>query len=953
MTPERWRQITAIFHAALAREAADRDAYVVSSCGDDAAMQREVASMLAAHLEAGEIGELGSYAGTRLGPYEVVSLLGVGGMGAVYRARDTKLHRDVAVKVLLPAVAGDPERLGRFTREARVLASLNHPHIAQVHGLEESDGVRALVMELVEGPTLEDRITQGAIAIDDALPIARQIAEALEAAHEHGIVHRDLKPANIKVRVDGTVKVLDFGLAKALDPAGASGANATTSPTLSMQATQAGVILGTAAYMAPEQARGKVVDRRADIWAFGCVLYEMLTGRRAFDADDIVATLAAVISTEPDWAVLPAPVPTPIRRLLRRCLEKDLKRRLPDIAVARLEIDDALMRSSDDAAAIGARETGEPRTRWRGLVPLVAVGTLMAVLGGLATWALTRPAPPRLSPSSRFAITLPAAQSIASRFDEHVLALSPEGTHLVYIAGAQAQLMLRSVERLDADPLPGIVGARGPFFSPDGRAIGFFDNGGALRRVSVTGGPPIVLCRVSGTSRGASWGPDDTIVFATSDTSSGLLSVPAMGGEPKVLTKPAQGEQDHFFPSVLPGGRSVLFTVVAGVRSEPSYVATLDLETGDYKRLLRGGRAEYVDTGHLIYEETGTIWAVRFDLATQRVLGDPVPVVQRLAGRNFSVSRQGTLVYTPARAPGGPLMWVSREGHEDPISAPPRAYLYPRLSPDESRVAARVTEQELHIWTWDFSTQQLTRLTLESGETTYPLWAGDHIIFTFVRSGAPNLWRRRADGGGTAERLTTSPRQQNATAISPDGKRLVYQELMPDTGHDLKLLWLDGTLRSEPLLETPANERNAELSPDGRWLAYESDETGTMEIYVRPFPDVAARKIPISSSGGRTPVWAASGRELFFVNGTSLFAVEVQLKPTFAARKITKLFDSPTILFDAISGTGTGRTYDVSRNGDRFLMLKAGGASTNGDAPADMVVVQNWLEELKRLVPTK
>ena len=894
--------------------------------------------------------------GSRLGPYEITAQLGVGGMGEVYRATDTNLKRAVAIKVLPEMFASDAERLARFQREAEVLAALNHPNIAAIYGLERTNSTTALVLELVEGATLAERITQGPIPIAETVEIAKQLVAALETAHEQGIIHRDLKPANVKLRLDGTVKVLDFGLAKALEPAGALTSSVTHSPTITSPAmmTGPGVLLGTAAYMSPEQARGKAVDKRSDIWAFGCVLYEMLTGRRAFDADDIVGTLAAVIGNEPDWTVLPA-VPTPIRRLLRRCLEKDPKLRLPDMAVARLEIDDALMPGTGDVTAVGAVKTAERGTRWRGLVPLVTVGTLMAVVGGLVMWAITRPTPTRPSPLTRFAITLPAAQALRFNHDEQVLALSADGTHLVYSAGAQSQLMVRALERLASVALPGIVNAHTPFFSPDGAVIGFFDAGGALRKVSLTGGPPIELCVVSGTSRGASWGPDDTIVFATSDTSSGLLSVPARGGDPKVLTKPdpQRAEQDHFFPSVLPGGRRVLFTIVSAVRAEPDYVAVLDVETGEYNKLIPGGRAAYVETGHLIYERARTIWAVRFDLATQQILGDPVPVVERLAGLNFSVSRQGTLVYTPANAPGGPLVWVSRDGHEEPIAAPPRAYLYPRLSPDESRVAARITEQELHIWTWDFSRQALTRLTLEPGETTYPLWARDHIIFTSVRSGAANVWRQRSDGKGAAERLTTGPRQQVATAISPDGQRLVYQELMPDTGYDLKLLSLDGTLRSEPLLKTPADEKNAELSPDGRWLAYESDESGQMEIYVRPFPNVADRRIPISSSGGRTPVWAASGRELFFVNATSLFAVEVQLKPTFAARTVRKLFDSPTILFDAISGSGTGRTYDVSRNGERFLMLKANGPTTDADRPGDMVVVQNWFEELKRLVPTK
>jgi len=446
--------------------------------------------------------------GTRLGIYEVIALLGVGGMGEVYRARDTRLNREVAIKVLLAAVANDAERIARFSREAQVLASLNHPNIAQIFGLEDAGAVRALVMELVEGPTLADRIGQGAIHLDEVLPIAKQIAEALEAAHELGIIHRDLKPANIKIRTDGTVKVLDFGLAKALDPAGATSSEAANSPTLSMQATAAGVILGTAAYMAPEQARGKAADKRADVWAFGCVLFEMLTGTRAFQGDDVTDTIVAVVSKEPDWTALPAAA-AGVRPLLARCLRKERKQRLQAMGDARIQIDELISGTAGDTLTT-------PVARSFRAALVIAAAVAAAGIAALATWAMTRPAPAAPAPTSRFTIVLPAAEPLTNSFNARDLAISSDGRHLVYSGGTQGHLMIRALDQLDVRPVAGITNARTPFLSPDGNWIGYFDQRGDMKKVSITGGAPVAVCRVTGTSRGASWGLNDMIVFATS-----------------------------------------------------------------------------------------------------------------------------------------------------------------------------------------------------------------------------------------------------------------------------------------------------------------------------------------------------------------------------------------------------------------------------------------------------
>src|SRR5262245_9119224 len=540
-------------------------------------------------------------AGAHVGPYEILAAIGAGGLGEVYKARDTTLNRDVALKILPEAFALDAERIARFKREAQVLASLNHLNIGAIYGFEDGGGAHALVLELVAGPTLADRIAKGPLPPDEALPIARQIVEALEAAHEQGIIHRDLKPTNIKIREDGTVKVLDFGLAKALDPPGASTANATTSPTMSMHATQAGIILGTAAYMSPEQAVGKPVDRRSDLWAFGVVLLEMLTGRRVFRGETVSHVLASVLKDEPDWAALPATTPTSIRRLLRRCLEKDRKRRLDSIADARLEIDDALTDGRSTLEATSPRRVG-------------SIAIAMALIGGslvtaLGMWLAMRPTAAPSRPI-RFTIVPPAAQPLALSDN---IALYADGTHLVYAVGHQRQLMIRALDQLEAVQLRGAIGARFPFFSPDGRWVGFHAPN-EIRKILVAGGLPVTVCRTYGGFRGASWVSDDTIIFATSDPSTGLLSVPASGGEPKVLTKPESGKEDHFYPTVLPDGRAVLFSRVPAGSNEKAMVAVLEVSTGQEKMLIRGGtRPSYVDSGYLIYAFGDALQAVRFD----------------------------------------------------------------------------------------------------------------------------------------------------------------------------------------------------------------------------------------------------------------------------------------------------------------------------------------------------
>jgi serine/threonine-protein kinase len=906
--------------------------------------------------------------GTQLGSHEITGLLGKGGMGEVYRARDLKLKREVAIKILPDEFIRDPDRVSRFQREAEVLASLNHPNIATIYDFDEANGSRFLVLELVDGETLADRLTRGPIPIDEALEIAKHICEALEAAHEKGIVHRDLKPANVKLTPDGKVKVLDFGLARALDntPANASFSN---SPTLSMAATNAGVILGTAAYMSPEQARGKPVDRRTDIFAFGCVLYEMLTGKMAFDGEDVPDILSRILQREPDWALLPSNVPPRIRELLRLCLERNAKNRRRDAADVRVDIEQAKAQAPVELTAISGDLKRQQLSRGRVLAErgiTVLVGIVLAAIG---MWTAARFIAPKAARVVRFSIvTLGQQLSVAGA--DRDFAISPEGTHIVYRAGlpAATQLTVHALDQLGARPLAGLNQVRWPFISPDGRWIGFFTTtGGELKKVSMDGGPPITLCRYNGAPRGASWGADGTIVFATTDPTTGLLSVPEAGGEPKVLTKPdkASSEADHYYPFVLPGGRAVLFTITpTGQPIENAQVAVLDLKTGQKKTLIRGGsQAEYVETGHIVYAVAGTLRAVRFNAARLEVTSDPVPVAEQVTtfgsgAANFAISRNGTLLYEPGGVGGGgpqrSLVWVNRQGKEEPISAPLRPYLQLRLSPDGTRIALQIGDQENDIWIWDLMRQTPTRLTFDPGVDQYPVWTPDssRIIFTSDRNGVTgNLYWQAADNTGTAERLTMSTNLQRATSISPDGKYVVFIDQTVGSGNDIGLLTMDDKKSTSQLVHTPFREFNGELSPDGRWLAYESNENGNNEVYVRPFPKVNSGHWQISNSGGSHPVWARNSRELFYEGSDArLMVVPYQTSgQNFTPGSPSKVLDIP------VFNPNAGHTYDVSPDGQRFLMIrdKSVPEQTPTGTPDSMIVVLNWTEELKARTGTK
>jgi serine/threonine-protein kinase len=920
--------------------------------------------------------------GTRLGAYEILSLIGQGGMGEVYRARDTRLGRDVAIKVLPQAFAADPERLARFEREARVLASLNHPHIAAIHGVEESGGITALVLELVEGEPLIVKLRRGRLPPGEAVDIARQIADALDAAHERGIVHRDLKPANIVISPDGTVKVLDFGLARsaALERDVES---LTHSPTM-IGPTGTGVLLGTAPYMSPEQARGKTVDKRSDIWAFACVLYEMLTGRRAFEGKTFADTNAQVLEREPAWAALPAATPPHVRRLIERCLTKDPKRRLRDIGDARIELD-------DDAAAAHSVPPRDP-AGVRRLASIAAAAVLASILTGIAAWKTIHPVWVPSSTIVRFSVAPPPGVE----YTGGGLTVSPDGTRLVYPAldtvAKVRRLYVRDLRQLDAAPIPDTENGASPFFSPDGEWVAFTAGGRLKKAALLASGPAVTICSVAslmGTSVltgispgelvGASWSADGTIIFGASGVQKGLYRVSAAGGVPTALAQPNPTKHESWYasPDVLPGGKAVLFSIQPSgqVTFGNARLAVLSLETGQYHAIVeRGYHPRYV-TGHIVYTQddsqdsasvagVGTLTVVPFDIEKLVTTGPPVQLVQGIRGQTamglsyFGVSPNGVLAYAPGEPGAGSsrdLVWVDRQGHEELLALPSHAYVYPRISPDASRVAVAVREDiGSDIWIWDANHRALNRLTLDGSINSLPAWTPDgrHIAFATRAAGsdAPyNVVWKSADGAGSVERLAPpSATSQFPYQFSRDGSRLLLQDIN-QTSTYVRLLMLDGDRRTSVLLQAPS--RNAAVSPDGRWLAYDSNESGRFEVYVRPFPDVNAGRWLLSTDGGAGPRWAANGRELFYLNvvmeTTHVLTVPIEAGRLFSARAPHEVFAGRYIDF-------LGLNYDVSPDGSRFLMVKAASdARQHSPAPTGIIVSVNWQEELKQRVPTK
>ena len=890
-------------------------------------------------------------AGTRFSHYEITGTLGAGGMGQVFKARDTKLDRSVAIKILPDLFASDADRLARFEREAKTLASLNHPHVAQIYGVEDTDGVRALVMELVEGEDLSERLKRGPIPMEEALALSRQIAEALEAAHERGVVHRDLKPANIKIAGDGTVKVLDFGLAKALDPVSSTNAGLMNSPTFTSpaQMTHAGVILGTAAYMAPEQAKGLPVDRRADMWSFGIVLYEMLTGRAAFEGETVTDVLAAIVTREPDWSSLPPATPLPIRRLLRRCAERTQKRRLADAGEAAMQIEEAIAGSM----GVTPREVaGNPAIgrRSASIMPWL-IAAVMTVVAAAALWRAQTARPPRVL---RHSIEAPAKTTVNTILRPAVT-VSPDGSTIVFVAnsGGTTRLMVRKEQEFDAAPLAGTEGASNPVFSPDGRWLAFFaDN--RLNKVPVGGGPVVPLAPVND-PRGLSWDQQDTITLAP-ESVQGIFQIPADGGSLKEITKlTGKSERTHRWPQVLPGGKVVIF-IVGAIDSPDNYDrATLEahiLATGERRVILSGAAmARYVPTGHLVFARGATLYAVRFDPDRLATAGTPQPILQGVAGdsttgaTHYAFSNTGTFVYVPGSPEGATnrLVWASRNGDIEPTAIPPSTYFDPMLSPDGGRVAvSALAGGTTDVWVYDLSRKTMARMTF-GGSNLTPRWSADGMYVYYVSpvSGTdfPNtIMRRRADGSRDAEVLVTLPQRVYLKSVSVDGRTALIDHQTNTFKTNVERVTLEKGAVPEPLVSTPFDEYSSSLSPDGRWLAYQSDETSRFEIYVRGMSDTGGRW-QVSTGGGEEPRWSPDGKELYYRNNTSLMVVKIDLRSTFQ-------WSPATLLFEGVYNfrTDSGNTFDVDPKGDRFLMVRPTGDLVSFTS---VRVVLNWFEELR------
>ena len=862
--------------------------------------------------------------GTKLAHYEILEPLGKGGMGEVYRARDAKLGRDVAIKVLPDELANDEERLRRFQREAKVLASLNHPNIAAIYGLEHTGETHYLVLELVPGETLAERVARAPVPLDEAIEMARQIAEALEEAHEHGIVHRDLKPANVIRTDEGKIKVLDFGLAKAMvDDAAESDAATSMSPTITKDATRVGVILGTAAYMSPEQAKGRKVDKRADIFAFGAVLYEMLAGKRAFDGEDVSEVLAAVIRAEPEWSQLP-PLPAGVRTLLKRCLDKDVRRRLRDIGEARL------MLEGNDAG-----DVEEPRAQRGGSYVRAALVLAGLALGAAAASLLGERGDGSRPPVVRFDIPVP--ETTSGHLPSSFVVTNDDEIIFARLIGVTQQLFRRSLSNSELVAIPGTEGGSHPFLSPDGEWLGFH-SGGELKKVRLDGGLASTICAV-GRSQGASWGDDDRIVF-TGDA--GLFAVGSAGGTPTTLAQ-SDPEDTNLMsaPDTLPGAHAMLMAEGSGPDAR---IFVFSFDNGERRFLIEGAHPRYARSGHILFVRDDTLWAVPFDPRSLELDGEAVPVVEGIhthgnyEGSQFAISRNGSLAFSSGRASEAlvtPLVSVDRTGRAIELPHEPDDYMSPRFSPDGGQIAVTAGASRYDIWVLDWDRPVRTRVTFDvQGDAATWSPDGDRIAFSSSFFGVQQIFSTSTKRPGDVEVVVDSrSTNKRPSSFSPDGKTLLYTETQSTAGRDI---W-GVTFGEEPIpfLQTPFNERFPTFSPDGRWVAYVSDRSGRDEVYVRAYPD-ADSDIRVSTDGGIDPVWSPRGGELFFRSDNRMMAVPIRRDPEPA-------FGEPVLLFD-----GSYRLhlnvgmYDVTRDGERFIMLP----DTTVGSTAQIHVVVNWLDAL-------
>ncbi len=886
--------------------------------------------------------------GQNVSHYNIVGKLGKGGMGEVYRAKDEKLGREVAIKVLPEEFAKDADRLVRFQREAKLLASLNHPNIASIYGLEEADGISFLVLELIEGGTLADRLKTGPIPIEESLKLAIQIIEALEAAHEKGVIHRDLKPSNIKVTPDGKIKVLDFGLAKAY-AGDREEVNLSNSPTLSDVATRQGLILGTAAYMSPEQARGKSLDKRADIWAFGCVLFEMMAGRAAFTGKDVTDILAAVIRSEPEWTTLPE-LHWRLREVLERCLEKEAKDRYHDISDVRVDIQRVL---KDPGGVLGQPSaTTEPGSRPRRmLVWIAAAVVLTAVVAGVVVWRLKPSESPQVM---RFEYELPEGQQLSALGSP--LAVSPDGKKFVY--STNNGLYLRSADEWNARLIAGTEGlTQQPFFSPDGRSIGYFSpSDRQLKKIAINGGAPVALCTVNQLV-GGWWNADDTIVYGQYPLGP-IMRISANGGTPEALIKPKS--ELLIFPQILPGGRSILYTSAASTTQMRVMVQPLASE--DPKELFAGAGTRFLSTGHLVYTlpNNNNLFAVPFDPERLELAGAQVPIVQGVG--QWAVSDTGTLVFAPASAGSGSgtagrsLVWIDRKGQEEKLESPPDEYRFPNISPDGTKIALTLYRDAApDLFIWDLVRKTMMRLTFDEHNDVQPLWTPDgrRIIFWSGREGG-GIYEKAADGSGEVEKIFAF----NGGSLFPfswsrDGKTLVMGETDGAAGFDIEVLSMEGDRTRKPLLhEEKYTEVQPQVSPNGGFIAYTSSESSQNEVYVRPFPEVDKGRWQVSTAGGDSPLWSPDGRELFYLNGDAVMAVPVEYQPNFSLGTPRVLFKGTYVSAYPADGT----PWDISPDGKRFLMIKlpaAAAGASQAAGPQKIDVIVNWLQELKQRVPTQ
>jgi serine/threonine-protein kinase len=903
--------------------------------------------------------------GTRLGSLEIIALLGKGGMGEVYRARDLKLKRDVAIKILPEEFSSDPDRLSRFQREAEVLASLNHPNVGGIYDLQEADSYRFLVLELVEGETLADRIARGPIAVEEALDIATHICEAIEAAHERNVIHRDLKPANVKITPDGKVKVLDFGLAKAGNNS-PTGSTLSNSPTL-LSGTVGGMILGTAAYMSPEQAKGRVADKRSDIWAFGCILYEMFTGKMAFAGEDISDTLAAVLRAEPDWAALPASLSPCVPALIEGCLRKDRRVRIGDISTARF-----LM----SAPAGLLQTTSAPqRKSWRALaLPITISALAVAVIIGIGMWRSSRS---RTLSVSRSTFLLPAGQNFTT-VTLPLVDISADGSQIVYVA--KAQLHTRLLSNFDSKPItgPGDSAAASPAFSPDGRFIAFYNGTEhTIKRISTSGGSSVAVCSVDNAPYGITWSAE-YIAFAAPGT--GIMRVPAKGGNPELLVRLNAGEEASA-PQFLMDADAVLFTLTSSTGSDKvmqSQIVVQSLKTGERKALVPSGvSGRYIRTGHIIYASLspsggGTLLAVPFDVKRMQLTGQALPIVEgvRRGGGNtiaqFSVSETGTLVYVPGPPAGSSvqqdLALVDRKGGVEPLKLPPTAYQHPRVSPDGKHVAYSIDDgKEANIWVYDFSGTIAPRRVTFGGRNRFPVWSGDgqRIAFQSDREGDAAIYSQRADINGNAERLT---KPEPGTAHIPESWSSPRDDtlLFTVTRESTVALWTL-SLRDKRATEFPGVGRSstptdAVFSPDGRWVAYVTTGEGhpgpyvqprDLHLYVQPFPPTGEKNL-ISQGSGIHPAWSDNGRELLFNYPGLIMTSSVSTHPVFSFTPPVQLLRGAIIAMP----WPAQRDYDIMPDG-KLIGVITSRENAAEPLPPQIRIVLNWFEELKQQVPVQ